>query len=427
MKAETGLNSSRDAIASEMQQPYSSEHYYFAVEKLTLLVATYGKPLLVAIFYHIVSDSLGSRLATLVTCLCVLVAFFGFRVWLILHSNSSKVEGAIETKLEPARLPPAAAAAVPAENLLGGSGEGLAASLLLDTKLQPQLKKRSKIARRSLQLSESFVTLVDLITNKKKRKKIFRLFPAGYETKHISRLSTAPVEDSEQDEKSPENDEPMDSDDSSPQIAAKLSSSSSNLGSSDDDDEAEDSNNSNRSGVNDGDGGGEQHKAEDKDRPLPIIRRKRTNSATNINPCAAYGVAAERMRIKMNAKSERKNLPPRNKQERRRFWRSLYAHAGIPTSVDQGGETYPLCPPLILATTFNIRSSGAWSDDDYFYSRISNPTRKALEETLASAEQGYNIEEDDDMEGDSQKCQAACFGSGMVRAGATRKKKQPHH
>ena len=126
----------------------------------------------------------------------------------------------------------------------------------------------------------------------------------------------------------------------------------------------------------------------------------------NINPSAAFGVAAELCRQQMDRKLKLITQAQDSSKERRRFLHSLYAHAGIPSDTS---DTNPLSTPIVLATNYNIRSSGAWSDDDYFYSRISNPTRDALEKVLASAEQG-----DGSIESGGECCQASCFASGMV-------------
>ncbi len=134
------------------------------------------------------------------------------------------------------------------------------------------------------------------------------------------------------------------------------------------------------------------------------------SSSMNINPSAAFGVAAELCRKQMDQKSSclmndgaEGAIDTTTRTERRRFLQSLYAHAGIPSDTN---DTKPLSTPLVLATNYNIRSSGAWSDDDHFYSRISNPTRDALESVLARAEEG-------EREKDTP-CQASCFASGMV-------------
>lgn len=126
----------------------------------------------------------------------------------------------------------------------------------------------------------------------------------------------------------------------------------------------------------------------------------------NINPSAAFGVAAELCRKQMDRKLKLIATTQNSSKERRRFLHSLYAHAGIPSDTS---DTNPLSTPIVLATNYNIRSSGAWSDDDYFYSRISNPTRDALEKVLASAEQG-----DGELDLGAEPCQASCFASGMV-------------
>lgn len=91
------------------------------------------------------------------------------------------------------------------------------------------------------------------------------------------------------------------------------------------------------------------------------------------NQSGRYGLAGERVRALLEAEN-----PPKRTQ-RASYLRSVYAHAGIMQPCPQY-ETPPLAPPLIMASTFNIRSSGAYSDSDYFYGRVSNPTRDALEE-----------------------------------------------
>lgn len=128
----------------------------------------------------------------------------------------------------------------------------------------------------------------------------------------------------------------------------------------------------------------------------------------NINPSAAFGVAAELCRKQMDRKLKLIATTENSIKERRRFLHSLYAHAGIPSDTS---DTNPLSTPIVLATNYNIRSSGAWSDDDFFYSRISNPTRDALEKVLASAEQV-----DGEVDLGAEPCQASCFASGMVSA-----------
>jgi cystathionine gamma-synthase len=125
----------------------------------------------------------------------------------------------------------------------------------------------------------------------------------------------------------------------------------------------------------------------------------------NINPSGSYGVAGDSLRRLMNSFDA---LPSQEtSQERLRYLRSLYAHAGVPTASSQ--ETMPLATPLILATTFNIRSSGGYSQSDYFYSRVSNPTRHALENCLAAAESGPGV---------TPPLSAAAFGSGMAACSA---------
>lgn len=60
-------------------------------------------------------------------------------------------------------------------------------------------------------------------------------------------------------------------------------------------------------------------------------------------------------------------------------------------------ETGAVVPPIHLASTFVQPGAGEWGEFDY--SRSGNPTRKALETTLASLEGG---------------CAALCFASGMA-------------
>ncbi len=60
-------------------------------------------------------------------------------------------------------------------------------------------------------------------------------------------------------------------------------------------------------------------------------------------------------------------------------------------------ETGAVVPPIHLASTFVQPGAGEWGEFDY--SRSGNPTRKALETTLASLEGG---------------CEALCFASGMA-------------
>ncbi len=127
------------------------------------------------------------------------------------------------------------------------------------------------------------------------------------------------------------------------------------------------------------------------------------SSSMNINPSAAFGVAAELCRKQMDQKSSHINCSEATQSDRKRFLQSLYAHAGIPSDTN---DTKPLSTPLVLATNYNIRSSGAWSEDDHFYSRISNPTRDALESVLARAEESEREKDN--------PCQATCFASGMV-------------
>ena len=86
-------------------------------------------------------------------------------------------------------------------------------------------------------------------------------------------------------------------------------------------------------------------------------------------------MAGERIRALLEAE----NPPKRTRSDRARYLRSIYAHAGVMQPCAKY-ETPPLAPPLVMASTFNIRSSGAYSDSDYFYGRVSNPTRDALEE-----------------------------------------------
>ena len=136
--------------------------------------------------------------------------------------------------------------------------------------------------------------------------------------------------------------------------------------------------------------------------PEHALRNRRRSSSMNINPAAAFGVAGELCRKQMD--DDQQEHAPSTRASRRRFLSSLYAHAGIPTS---NGDTNPLSTPLVLATNFNVRSSGAWSDGDHFYSRISNPTRDALEQVLAAAERTGKDE-----------CRAACFASGMATVAA---------
>jgi cystathionine gamma-synthase len=150
-----------------------------------------------------------------------------------------------------------------------------------------------------------------------------------------------------------------------------------------------------------------------KKQPQKILKKSPSSIMyTYTNPAAAHGIAAELLRAKMDAKEFLEDLE-NTKEARRRWLGSFYAHAGI-SGTQNSNDTVPLSPPLVLATNFQIRSSGAWSDEDFFYSRISNPTRSALEETLAAAEQGRRMDDDD---GD-YRCQAACFGSGMAAVSA---------
>ena len=137
---------------------------------------------------------------------------------------------------------------------------------------------------------------------------------------------------------------------------------------------------------------------------LTAFRNKRRSSSMNINPAGAFGVAGELCRKQMDHGKQEHYQQPSTRASRRRFLTSLYAHAGIPSST---GDTNPLSTPLVLATNFNIRSSGAWCDRDHFYSRISNPTRCALERVLAAAERTGKDE-----------CRALCFASGMATVSA---------
>eukprot|EP00549_Striatella_unipunctata_P019048 CAMPEP_0118694990 /NCGR_PEP_ID=MMETSP0800-20121206/12897_1 /TAXON_ID=210618 ORGANISM="Striatella unipunctata, Strain CCMP2910" /NCGR_SAMPLE_ID=MMETSP0800 /ASSEMBLY_ACC=CAM_ASM_000638 /LENGTH=637 /DNA_ID=CAMNT_0006593651 /DNA_START=270 /DNA_END=2183 /DNA_ORIENTATION=- len=131
----------------------------------------------------------------------------------------------------------------------------------------------------------------------------------------------------------------------------------------------------------------------------------------NINPEGAFGLAGEALRRQLDSQSSSLSLSS-GKEDRRRFLRSLYAHAGLASN--KNNDTDPLVPPLVLATNFNMRACGSWSEKDYFYSRISNPTRHALEQTLAIAEQGMTMDEADE----NTRCGAACFGSGMASVSA---------
>lgn len=78
---------------------------------------------------------------------------------------------------------------------------------------------------------------------------------------------------------------------------------------------------------------------------------------------------------------------------------TLLSHAGLPspTSTTSQSLNEPLCPPLHLESTYTRPPSGDYfSEEDggrgWIYSRIANPTRKLLEDTISALELADSVQ-----------------------------------
>ncbi len=82
---------------------------------------------------------------------------------------------------------------------------------------------------------------------------------------------------------------------------------------------------------------------------------------------------------------------------------TLLAHAGV----DSSQHNAPMSPPLSLASTYTRPPDGPYHEDDMIYSRMGNPTRDLLEQTIGTLE----------CHGDSRKHNdvvSCAFSSGMA-------------
>ena len=69
---------------------------------------------------------------------------------------------------------------------------------------------------------------------------------------------------------------------------------------------------------------------------------------------------------------------------------TLLAHAGVNANKKSYQNT-ALSPPLEFATTFTRPAEGPYEEGDAIYSRLDNPTRLLLEETIFHQQDGRGI------------------------------------
>lgn len=93
---------------------------------------------------------------------------------------------------------------------------------------------------------------------------------------------------------------------------------------------------------------------------------------------------------------------------------TLLSHAGLPVQNNAGADANEaLSPPIVLATTYERPPDGNYRENDFIYSRQSNPTRKLLEDVMGELETAdSNPRGRDDARGTSAPGYA--FSSGMA-------------
>ena len=98
---------------------------------------------------------------------------------------------------------------------------------------------------------------------------------------------------------------------------------------------------------------------------------------------------------------------------------TLLSHAGLPFSGSSKSHNEPLAPPLHLESTYTRPPSGDYFNEEdggngWIYSRVGNPTRKLLEDTVKELELTRSCLSNQDAS-ESTTC---AFSSGMAAASA---------
>ncbi|KAL3800658.1 hypothetical protein HJC23_006120 [Cyclotella cryptica] len=125
---------------------------------------------------------------------------------------------------------------------------------------------------------------------------------------------------------------------------------------------------------------------------------------TKLLPSAA-GTSAYLLRDTLDKERERNALS----------MSTLLSHAGLPmhNNATKGGvDNKALSPPIILATTYERPPDGNYGENDFIYSRESNPTRKLLEDVMGELETSNSSQHGHEMSGKSAPSYA--FSSGMA-------------
>ena len=87
------------------------------------------------------------------------------------------------------------------------------------------------------------------------------------------------------------------------------------------------------------------------------------------------------------------------------------AHAGMVSSV----ANTPMAPPLHLSSTYTRSADGLYQESDSIYSRMDNPTRRLLEETVFRVETHGLVENrSDKTNADTDDGTSYAFSSGMM-------------